>query len=804
MVACCSRARDGMYIIGNAETCGQVDMWNKVITMFEKDNSIDKHLQLCCARHPQKPIFVTQPEDFHMLSPEGGCNERCQWRLECGHPCLNKCHSELLHENTLCLERCNRTFKHCDHPCPKICGDPCLKCQVEVPGVQLPCGHTPTKLRCHQLQEIHQVKCTALMERKLDVCGHETTMKCGEDPKAYVCRKMCGGELSCGHKCKSVCSSCTRRSGEGTGKTTTHGPCRIVCGRNYSTCPHSCKDYCHGEAKCGPCSQPCAIRCDHSVCGKLCREPCAPCPERCSWGCKHRKHCDMPCAVPCNINPCSERCDQQLDCSHQCPSVCGETCPPAGFCQECAAPDLLARQVDLITLEAYAEIDLDLDPIIVPKCGHFYTMSTYDRHMGMENAYRMTPDGQILGPRALDGSEAREDRDPDEPAEKLVVRACPDCRAPLRDLHRYNRIVKVAYLDESTRRFCTIAQANYLKLFKEVSDAQNRLVEERGQFLYRLSNHATKRAVPENRFPHAVEERIQKTNGLLNKIWQFAWTVVEEEQPYVRVRDIVISKRRREQTESTILARGGSTSTAYVMDSSVVQLGFRLKAYNLFNEFRWDTLWDLHTIAESDKSDKATQRKLRRRIISEIPGAYDLCTDIINECQQANLGKYEVEARVCRARLAALYRITSVALNVLLAPGGVNATTTASSAATDQGQLQTTNAPHFTSEEGIQQEKRSLDRCNDLCTRLPGTVGPMQAKVDEARKLLGGLTFYSPVSAAEKEAVYRAMSTEFSSTGRWHTCQNGHPVSLLPLSYFPPPPLGNKEETETLAGDSLR
>ena len=761
-------------------------MWKKVISMFEKDNNIDKHLQLYCARHPEKPIFVTQAEDFHMFSPEGGCNERCQWRLECGHPCFKKCHSDLLHESTLCLEPCNKAFKHCDHPCPKVCGEQCLKCQVEVPGVQLPCGHTPKKLRCHQLQEIDKVRCTRMMERKLDVCGHETTMQCGEDPKEYVCRSMCGGQLPCGHKCTSICLSCTRRGGNGTGKKTTHSPCRIICGRNYSTCPHSCKDFCHSEEKCAPCSQPCAIRCDHSVCGKLCREPCAPCPEKCTWGCKHRRRCGMPCAVPCNINPCSERCDQQLDCGHQCPSVCGETCPPIGFCQECAPPALLERQVDLITLEAYAEIELDSDPIIVPKCGHFYTMSTYDRHMGMENAYRMTPGGQILGPRALDGSEAREDLDPDEPAEKLVVRACPDCRAPLRDLHRYNRIVKVAYLDESTRRFCTIAQSNYLNLYKEVSKAQNGLSADRSQFLYRLFNNSSKR-IPENRFPHPVEQRIQRANLLLNKIWQFAWTVVEGEQPYVRVRDIVLTQRRRDQTESTIPGSSGPTATAYVMDSSVVQLGFRLKAYNLFNEFRWDALWDLHSIAESDKTDKATQKKLRQKIKSEIPGAYNVCSDLITECQQADLAKYEVEARVCRARFVALYRLTSMVLSALSAtPKGGNATTTASSATAgpDERPQLATGVEHSTSEEGIKQETQSLDRCDDLCAQLPGTVGPMKAKIDEARKLLRGLTFYSPVSEEEKEAVYRAMAREFSTTGRWYTCRNGHPVSPLPFSCF--------------------
>lgn len=757
-----------MYIIGNAETCGQIDMWSKVILMLERGGNIDKELQISCTRHPETPIFITHPDDFQSLSPEGGCNERCQWRLNCGHPCVNKCHSELLHQNTMCLEPCNRSFKHCSHPCPKFCGELCGSCGVRVAGVELPCGHVPSSLLCHQLQDLGNVKCTKLIKRNLESCGHEVLLPCPQDLKTYKCRKVCGGQLSCGHQCTSVCASCTRSAAstdpEDTTTVTIHGPCRIKCGRKYSTCPHSCTKTCHGEEKCPPCSQPCAIRCDHSVCGKTCSDPCAPCPERCTWGCKHRQRCDMPCAVPCNIIPCSERCDKQLDCGHQCPSVCGETCPSIEFCQVCAVEEILNREVDLITFESYREIDIDTEPIIVPTCGHFYTMSTYDSHMRIQNAYHFDNQGQITAPRALDGSEARRSDDPDEVSEKLVVQACPDCRAPLRDIHRYNRIVKIAYLDESTRRFCITAQANYVKIYKEVSDAQLLLEANREDFLRRLKQRATSRAVAPQRLPVPIEDRMSKAHKMLQAIMTLATTVSEQEQPYARVRDMVLTQQRRDTS---------GNSTHFVIDNSVVQMGFRLKAYDLFIEFQWHSLWDFHIIAKSSSTDSLTQMKLRRWILGRIPSTHSICSDLIQDCTEASLAKYEVQARIWRAHLFALHRLEAIVL----------------SQSQTQGQGQTGNqqgsqghASNF-GEEGLKEELESLNRCDTLCQQLIGSVGPLKPKVDAARTLLRGGTFYSAVTPEEKEAVYLAMAAEFSTTGRWYTCANGHPVSFFPDFY---------------------
>ncbi|KAF6236089.1 hypothetical protein HO173_005717 [Letharia columbiana] len=65
-----SRARHGMYIIGNTHTARPAPMWDKVITILEKDGNIGQTLALCCPRHKETPIEVSNPDDFSIFSPE--------------------------------------------------------------------------------------------------------------------------------------------------------------------------------------------------------------------------------------------------------------------------------------------------------------------------------------------------------------------------------------------------------------------------------------------------------------------------------------------------------------------------------------------------------------------------------------------------------------------------------------------------------------------------------------------------------------------------------------------------------------
>ncbi|XEU97642.1 hypothetical protein FSHL1_002928 [Fusarium sambucinum] len=94
-----SRAKHGMYLIGNAATYLNVPMWADVHEILEKSDSVGTRLRLCCPRHPETPIVCSEPEDFSIKSPEGGCTLLCSRRLEpCGHKCQATCHSEAMHD----------------------------------------------------------------------------------------------------------------------------------------------------------------------------------------------------------------------------------------------------------------------------------------------------------------------------------------------------------------------------------------------------------------------------------------------------------------------------------------------------------------------------------------------------------------------------------------------------------------------------------------------------------------------------------------------------------------------------------
>jgi len=72
-----SRAKHGMYLIGNAETYAHVPMWSKVLDILRETDSVGTSLSLCCPRHQKTSILISKPEDFELLSPEGGCKEMC-------------------------------------------------------------------------------------------------------------------------------------------------------------------------------------------------------------------------------------------------------------------------------------------------------------------------------------------------------------------------------------------------------------------------------------------------------------------------------------------------------------------------------------------------------------------------------------------------------------------------------------------------------------------------------------------------------------------------------------------------------
>ncbi|GBL83945.1 NFX1-type zinc finger-containing protein 1 [Araneus ventricosus] len=343
-----SRAKKGLYCIGNFNLLAEKsNLWKNIIKTLEDNEAIGPSLLLMCQNHPDTSRVVTNDSDFDLV-PEGGCTQKCEFRLLCGHQCSLKCHPyDPKHEDIQCPKPC---AKQCSegHVCAMKCYEQCPPCAFPVPKTIELCGHT-IQVPCHRLKKV--TPCTEPCEKLLP-CGHQCRRNCGEPctEECFVkvpitssvcshevniecsrskdlelmmmkCQEPCGAELPCGHKCKGKCGNCYQ------GRL--HVICMEPCTR-ILICGHTCKSVCYRN--CPPCKETCEKYCVHKKCPKQCGEPCEKCTEPCEWSCSHKK-CTRLCGELCDRTICNEPCPKILKCKHPCIGVCGERCPTE--CRTC-------------------------------------------------------------------------------------------------------------------------------------------------------------------------------------------------------------------------------------------------------------------------------------------------------------------------------------------------------------------------------------------------------------------------------------------------------------------------------------
>ncbi len=740
-----SRARHGMYLIGNSQTYGHVPMWAKVLEILENDGDIGKSLGLCCPRHPDISIEVSTPDDFVRLAPEGGCKAKCTLRLSCGHSCVNKCHSEPLHNAVVCLEPCPRSMPKCDHPCSRRCGEPCKsKCEYPVSNVKLPCGHNMDKLDCWKAQDASSVYCKKKVNKVVPNCQHTVEVHCGKSvlEEGFECPATCDFQLSCGHQCQQQCKDCRRTINEVVERD--HGNCTTLCGRSYTTCNHRCSQSCHPGEACPPCKEACEIQCSHSRCNKQCHEPCAPCAEACTWSCPHRGRCQLPCAVPCDLIPCSLRCQEVLTCGHQCPSLCGEKCPPAKYCQICAPRDVQEMMVDYILSSTYAEVDLDMEPCIIPSCGHIMTIESMDGHMGMSDHYIFAPDRSIADHKASSDPFTAD------------LKGCPMCRAPLRDINRYGRIVRRGLLDESTKKFITWSNMQFFPLTERMhteerllsgQEIENDAPRQRSSGLHRktiataavrsihLQGSRADQVIAILNLGPETRKRYNSIRLLRKDISGFLRQVSETEQPFGRIYEMVTDLRRRRSLASTM-----------EYPSNVLQVRNRLLATVLAIRCDFAILFDFLTFKR-----KVATRGLQlsgdwttAELHLDFGANRKECENMIMEALARNQPMHEVEGRLYFARFTALERSNG----------------------------------EGTSTELLTEAEAHLGHARHVCEAHPGETAGMLSEITSVETMLHDGVFYSNVTTEEKRAIYAAMAREFQTTGHWYRCANGHPFTI--------------------------
>ncbi|KAL8941651.1 MAG: hypothetical protein Q9216_002114 [Gyalolechia sp. 2 TL-2023] len=584
-----SRAQHGMYVIGNSETARHVPMWDRVITILENDENLGQTLALCCPRHKETQIEVSEPDDFSIFSPEGGCDRKCISRLACGHACINKCHSEALHNAVRCLERCQRLKKGCDHACAKVCGDPCdPKCQVAMFNIALPCGHVRRKLACHLAQTPENVQCQEWVETVVPGCKH-TVKKCA----------------------------------------------------------------------------------DQSVKGMM---------------------------------------------------------------------------VDYIMQSSYDDVDLDESPCIIPSCGHILTVESMDGHMEISKYYVTSND-----PDAEDAILALKSSSVPFTSE---VKNCPICRKPLRDINRYGRIVRRAWIDEATKKFIVWANAQFIPLAARMGQVETRLRESINETPTvntpasqpaELSSALGRLSLEPLLVAGARDEQIKIIYGAQNKniryrdisllrtnISRFLHDVDEAEQPISRIRALVEDARRR---------RGITTELTDI--PSMLQVRNRLLATVLSLRCDYAILCDFIT----HRGKTASGENLHNFHLDLALNRKD-CEKLVTDSQSLSQPAQEVEGLLYWTRFVALERGRSARLSDEQMGGLVVR-------ACDQ-----------------------LRSARRICNAHRSQTAGMLEEVVEAAKMLRDATFYAPVTNEEKAAVYAAMAQNFSGTGHWYYCVNGHPFTV--------------------------
>lgn len=71
-----------------------------------------------------------------------------------------------------------------------------------------------------------------------------------------------------------------------------------------------------------------------------------------------------------------------------------------------------------------------------------------------------------------------------------------------------------------------------------------------------------------------------------------------------------------------------------------------------------------------------------------------------------------------------------------------------------------------------------LSRAEALCAANPFQTRAVSAEIEPTRIMLNDGVFYTDFGDDELRAVIGAMAREFSGTGHWYRCENGHPFTV--------------------------
>ncbi len=437
----------------------------------------------------------------------------------------------------------------------------------------------------------------------------------------------------------------------------------------------------------------------------------------------------MPCAAPCNRLPCDERCDKQLSCGHQCPGLCGETCPE-GYCQACDQRS--DARVDLLEFKEYRDIDLDETPIVVLSCAHFFTAESLDGLSHMSAVYTQDATGVWAGLRVSPSS--------------VAVPLCPDCKQPIRQFatQRYNRVINRAVMDEISLKFFVTGKSKLQELQEEVKSVEEDLRTSLGN----------------GDLPQPVGAR-KKTTGhyvecdkLEAKIIKFCTKMRAEHQPSKKLSDAIIQTTRKRKGDQDRPSKAMLWEEPITSVDSQVFLGGRLARLQL-QEIR---LRDQYSLFMKTAPGPSGSEWLSRPDARATKFLKD-CASLVADTSAAKLLGMTVQASIAYARICKCLELSSSRC------GEVTEETT----------------------RYVGRARELLHGAKDICKSLEfDGAATLLVAVLETLPLFEDR--YEPITPEELASIKSAMVSGpdgiRTHSGHWYKCSNGHAVSFLT---FPQP-----------------
>ncbi len=390
--------------------------------------------------------------------------------------------------------------------------------------------------------------------------------------------------------------------------------------------------------------------------------------------------------------------------------------------------------VDYEELAIYGDTDLDKTPCFVLPCRHIMTVASMDGVMGMSDHYDMQNHviSGLLG---------------QSKPFTVELKDCPECRHPIRNFQRYNRVLRRGLLDEATKKFISWSTSTFVPLSKRLDKLETYLVQQ---------SNTAESTVTET--PHGgaldlsgtrdiaiatvqgisnLKKRYRTIMRLRKAINDFLHQVKEEEQPFGKVYQMVQSIRRQQNIQVSLMR-----------DETVLETRQRLLATSLSLRCDLTILSDFLTTRSQDSGfvGKYDWRALELRIAFDV--ARQECLDLRQDGLRRVSPMIEVQALIYFGRFVALERSHT--------PPQIRANI----------------------DDACAEARMHLSHCRTVCEQYPGQTRGLLDEVDAVERMLREDTFYATVTTEEKRQVIAAMSVEFSVRGHWYYCPNGHPFTI--------------------------